>query len=63
MRDTEREVERQAEGKKGSMREPDAGLNPRTPGSQPEPKAVAQPLSHPGVPSPVFNYLSHLSYF
>ena len=31
-------------------REPDAGLDPRTPGSHPEPKADAQPLSHPGVP-------------
>ena len=30
--------------------EPDAGLNPRTPGSCPEPKADTQPLSHPGVP-------------
>ena len=26
------------------------GLDPWTPGSQPEPKADAQPLSHPGVP-------------
>ena len=26
------------------------GLNPRTPGSHPEPKADAQPLSDPGVP-------------
>ena len=25
------------------------GLDPRIPGSQPEPKANAQPLSHPGV--------------
>ena len=25
------------------------GLDPRTPGLQPEPKADAQPLSHPGV--------------
>ena len=33
-----------------SYREPDAGLNPRTPGSRPEPKADAQPLSHPGAP-------------
>ena len=31
-------------------REPDVGLDPRTPGSQPEPKADAEPLSHPGVP-------------
>ena len=27
------------------------GLDPRTPGSRPEPKADAQPLSHPGAPS------------
>ena len=26
------------------------GLNPRIPGSHPEPKADAQPLSHPGIP-------------
>ena len=26
--------------------------DPRTPGSQPEPKADAQSLSHPGAPSP-----------
>ena len=26
------------------------GLDPGTLGSRPEPKAVAQPLSHPGVP-------------
>ena len=30
----------------------DAGFDPRTPGSRPEPKADAQPLSHPGVPPP-----------
>ena len=47
MRDTQREAE--AEGEAGS-REPDAGLDPRTPGSRPEPKADAQPLSHPGIP-------------
>ena len=29
---------------------PNAGLDPRTPGSQPELKADAQLLSHPGVP-------------
>ena len=27
------------------------GLNPRTSGSRPEPKADAQPLSHPGIPN------------
>ena len=29
--------------------EPDVGLNPRTPGSRPEPKADAKPLSQPGI--------------
>ena len=48
MRDTQREAETQAEGDAGSMQ--DAGLDPGTPGSCPEPKADAQPLSHPGVP-------------
>ena len=28
------------------------GLNPRTPGSGPEQKADAQPLSHTGIPNP-----------
>ena len=28
---------------------PNAGLDPRTPGSRPKPKADAQPLSHPSV--------------
>ena len=42
MRDTEREA--------GSHREPNVGLDPRTLGSHPEPKADAQPLSHPGAP-------------
>ena len=36
--------EKQAPG-----REPDVGLDPRTPGSHIGPKADAQPLSHPGV--------------
>ena len=30
--------------------EPDAGLDPGTPGSRPGPKAGAKPLSHPGIP-------------
>ena len=33
MRDTQREAETQAEGEAGSCREPNAGLDPRTPGS------------------------------
>ena len=36
--------------KQAPRREPDEGLYPRTPGSCCEPKADAQPLSHPGVP-------------
>ena len=49
MRNTERKTETQAEGEAGSHREPDVGLDPRTPGSQPELKADAQPLSHPHI--------------
>ena len=30
------------------------GLDPRTPGSCREPKADAQPLSHPGIPDKDF---------
>ena len=42
------------------------GLDPRIPGSRPEPKAVAQPLSHPGAPSchlfePTLNTLFHIA--
>ena len=50
MRDTQREAETQAEEKQAPCREPDAGLDPRTLGSLPEPKADAQPLSPPGAP-------------
>ena len=31
--------------------EPNVGLNPRTPGSPPEPKVGTQPLSHSGAPN------------
>ena len=53
MRITERERERQRhrqKEKQAPCRESDEGLSPRTPGSHPELKADAQPLSHPGVP-------------
>ena len=50
MRDTEREAETQAREKQAPCREPDARLDPRTPGSRPGLKADAKPLSHPGVP-------------
>ena len=36
--------------KQAPCRKPDVGLDPGTPGSRPEPKGDAQPLSHPGVP-------------
>ena len=49
MRDKERQKHRQRE-KQASCGEPDAGLDPRTPGSCLKPKADAQPPSHPGVP-------------
>ena len=57
MRDTDRERERERQRhrqrkKQTPRREPDAGLDPGTPGSCPELKADAQPLSHPGVPEP-----------
>ena len=51
MRDTEGERQRlRQREKQASCQEPDVGLHPRTPRSCPEPKAVIQPLSHPGVP-------------
>ena len=42
----EKQGHRQRE-KQAPCREPEAGLNPRTVGSCPKPKAAAQPLSHP----------------
>ena len=53
MRDRERQRCRQRD-KQASCWEPDTGLDPRTPGSCPEPKADAQPLNHPGVPIHLF---------
>ena len=50
MRDTQRQRYRQRE-KQAPRRDPDAGLDSRTLGSQPKPKADAQSLSHPGVPT------------
>ena len=45
----ERQRHRQRE-KQAPQGELDAGLDPRTLGSGSEPKADAQPLSHPGTP-------------
>ena len=50
MRDTDREAETQAEGEAGPCREPNVGLDPRTPGSGLGLKAGAKLLSHPGIP-------------
>ena len=53
MKDTHRERQRHRQREKqASCREPDVGLDPRNPGSQPELKADTQPLSHPKTPTP-----------
>ena len=49
-RETQRARQRHRQRKKQALcGEPDAGFNPRTLGSWPEPKADAEPLSHPGA--------------
>ena len=53
MRDRGRDIGR-GRGRSRLPREPDAGFDPRTPGSGPKPKADGQPLCHPGVPRPHF---------
>ena len=51
MRDRERERHRPRQREKQAPHsKPDTGLDPRTPGSRPEPKTDTQLLSHPGVP-------------
>ena len=47
MRDTQRDRQRE---KQAPCKEPDAGLDPGTLGSCPEPKAGTSPLSYPGLP-------------
>ena len=55
MRDVQRERQRHREREKQDpRRDPDVGLDPGTPGSLPELKADAQPLSHPGIPPRAF---------
>ena len=49
MIDTEREAENRQREKQAPCRKPDAELDPRTPGSRPEPKVDTQPLNHPGA--------------
>ena len=48
-RHRERQRHRKRE-KQAPCREPNVGLNPRSPGSRPGPKAGAKPLSHSGIP-------------
>ena len=50
-RETERQRHRQRE-KQATCQEPNAGLDPGTPGSRHGSKAGAKPLSHPGIPPP-----------
>ena len=50
MKDTQREAEIEAEGEAAPCGEPHAELDPRIPGSRPEPKADAQSLSLPSAP-------------
>ena len=52
MRDTERERGRDIgrEKSRPPAGSPLQGLDPKTPGSRPGPKAGAQPMSHPGNP-------------
>ena len=47
----ERQRHRQKKKKQSPLGEPDMVLDPRILGSQPEPKADAQSMSHPGTPS------------
>ena len=49
-RHTEKEAETQAEGEEAPCREPDVGLDPRSLGSRPGPKAGTKPLSQLGCP-------------
>ena len=57
MRETERGRQRHRQRQKQApCREPEVGLDPRTPGSRPGLKAGAKPLSHPGVPTIAFSF-------
>ena len=55
MRNTEREAETWQMEKWVPCGEPDAGLDPRTPGSRLELKADTPPLSHPGAQESYFS--------
>ena len=59
MRDRQRHRQRE---KQAPCREPDVGLDPRTPGSRPGLKADAQLLSHPGIPTILSLYMIRYCY-
>ena len=63
MIDTEIDRDRDRDTGGGRSRlhaEPEMGLDPGTPGSRSEPKAVAKPLRHPGIPITLVIKLSEL---
>ena len=60
MRDTERERERE---KQAPHKEPDVGLDPRTPGSCPGPKVGAKLPSHLGIPPRAPSYSIIVPFF
>ena len=60
-KEKERQRHRQRD-KQAPCRKPNVGLDPRTPGSHPESKADAQPLSHPGVPVYIFHDTLHTDF-
>ena len=60
---TQREGQRHGQREKQApCREPDVGLRSPDPGSHPDPKADAEPLSHPGVPSHCWKIIIDLIY-
>ena len=62
--ETHRERQRYGQREKQApCREPNVGLDPGTPGSCPEPKEDAQPLSHPGGPHLTLIYTASTSLF
>ena len=72
MRDRQREREREREGerqrhrqreKQAPCREPDVGLNPRSPESRPGPKAGTKLLSHPGIDPLMSSFYSFLRFY
>ena len=63
MKDTEKERGRQRyrqREKQASFKEPNVGLDPRTPGSCPGPKAGAKTAEPPRDPPPLFFLRSYL---